>query len=183
MRTLSLAVLFALAVAAGCSAPSDPASDAPPPAAAVPVAVSEARYDGLVAALEDRKGKVVLMDFWATWCGPCVKKFPHLIATHKKYADKGLVCMSVSLDPHGRNEVYEKADVLAFLKKHDATFPNFVLMGRAADDAKIVQRFGLNGSIPFLALFNKSGERVWDSEQSDLSDAELDQRVEAELAK
>lgn len=44
------------------------------------------------------KGKIVLVDFWATWCPPCVREIPHLVEAHTRYKDKGLVIVGVSLD-------------------------------------------------------------------------------------
>jgi thiol-disulfide isomerase/thioredoxin len=56
------------------------------------------KYDGLKQEILKHRGKVVLVDFWATWCKPCMDAFPSLIEKHHKYADKGLVVLSVSLD-------------------------------------------------------------------------------------
>lgn len=154
------------------------------------VAVAEANYDALDKAVTDRKGKVVLIDFWATWCGPCVKKFPQFVATHKKYADKGLACMSVSMDPRGKDEKYDKDAVLKFLKEKEATFTNYILLGYLKDDEKVEKRFGLEGGIPFMVLFDKTGKRVWTSEDWAEKDytpeqfkAELDKLIEVELKK
>ncbi len=54
--------------------------------------------DGKNYKLSDLKGKVVLLDFWASWCGPCRKSNPHVVETYKKYKDKGFTVYSVSLD-------------------------------------------------------------------------------------
>src|SRR5690606_18537740 len=61
--------------------------------------------------LADFKGKVVLLDFWATWCGPCIKAMPHIsgLATNEELAKKGLVVLAV-------NAQEERAKVQNFLK-------------------------------------------------------------------
>lgn len=70
---------------------------------------------GLEGTLPDLKGKVVLVDFFASWCEPCKASFPIMQALHKDYAAKGLVILAVNVD--------EKAsDMADFLKKHPADF-------------------------------------------------------------
>jgi thiol-disulfide isomerase/thioredoxin len=148
------------------------------------VSVSEVKFDELDKAVADRKGKVVVVDFWATWCAPCVKKFPHFIELHKKYKDKGLACVSVSMDKEGPKKSYDKEKVLKFLKDQDAAFPNFIVADPDADEKKLIERFGKEGGIlPFMAVFGKDGKKVWDSEQKKLKDEELVKLIEDELAR
>jgi thiol-disulfide isomerase/thioredoxin len=163
-----------LALTAGACAPA-----AEPNA----VEVKEVKFDELDKALAGAKGKVVVVDFWATWCGPCVKKFPNFVEMHTKYKDKGLVCISVSMDKAGPKGSYDKEKVLKFLKEQKATFPNFIVLDPDADEEKIAKRFGLDGGIPFMAVFGKDGKKAWDSEAMKLKDEELTKLLEDQLAK
>jgi thiol-disulfide isomerase/thioredoxin len=75
---------------------------------------------------EKYAGKVVVLDFWASWCVPCRRSFPWLNAMHEKYADDGLVIIGVNLD-------MERADAEQFL----VAMPSSYVIGR---DGKIVAR-------------------------------------------
>lgn len=61
--------------------------------------------EGKTVSLADYKGKVVILDFWATWCGPCRMEIPHFIDLQKIYGEKGLEVVGVSLDQGGKKDV------------------------------------------------------------------------------
>jgi thiol-disulfide isomerase/thioredoxin len=132
-------------------------------------------FDGVEKAIADAKGKVVLIDCWATWCPPCVKSFPELVAKSKKYSDKGLAVISLSLDDESNQD-----DVIAFLKKNHATFTNLQLKSDAAASNGMAEKFGFKGSIPHAVLFDRNGARVWSGHPMDDS---LTGLIEKELAK
>jgi len=67
--------------------------------------------------LSEFKGKVVFLNFWATWCKPCEEEMPSMERLHRKFKDQGLVVLALSEDAGGA------AAVMPFLKKHNLTFP------------------------------------------------------------
>ena len=72
--------------------------------------------NGHPVTLASLRGKVVLVDFWATWCAPCRDELPHLEEFYKKYSDKGFVVVGVSVDRESEN-------IGAFLHRMPLTFP------------------------------------------------------------
>lgn len=107
--------------------------------------------DGKVRKLSDLRGKVVLIDFWASWCGPCRKENPHVRAMYEKYHDRGFEVFSVSLD----NNKDRWKDAIA---KDNLSWPNHVsdLKGWGSAAAKL---YGVS-SIPSTFLVDKDGRII-----------------------
>jgi thiol-disulfide isomerase/thioredoxin len=103
--------------------------------------------DGSMVKLSDFQGKVIMVDFWATWCPPCQEMIPVLSKLHKRYSMEGLVILGVSLDQEGLGllgpYVYENR------------IPYKVLMG----NNEIKKAFGVI-SIPTLFMIDREGRLV-----------------------
>ena len=91
------------------------------------------------------KGKVVLLDFWASWCGPCKESFPVMDELQQKYSAKGLVILAVNVDENA-------AAMKDFLKTHPATFTI------VRDATKKLVGTANIGSMPTSFVFGKDGK-------------------------
>ncbi len=104
--------------------------------------------EGKTVKLADLKGKVVLLNFWATWCPPCRQEILDLVALQNQYRDKGLVVIGVSLDEKG------PAPVKAFVNRMKINYP--VVMG----DEKTVAAYGGIEAIPTTFYIDRAGNVV-----------------------
>lgn len=106
--------------------------------------------NGDIRKLSDFKGKYVLVDFWASWCGPCRAEFPHLRNLYAKYKDQGFEILAVSIDD--TQEEWLKA-----IKEENLSWTNTLDAG--GFNSQLYKRFGLRG-VPDNFLLDRSGKIV-----------------------
>lgn len=108
--------------------------------------------DGKKLSRDALKGKVVILDFWATWCPPCRAAIPHLVELHKKYRDQGLVIIGISLDRGGKDEVAD------FAERNHIDYDLVMGVNNA-----ILKDFGAVSSIPTIIVLNQQAEITFKS--------------------
>ena len=111
--------------------------------------------DGNNVSLSDFEGKVVILDFWATWCPPCRQEIPHFIELQNAYGEKGLQVVGVSLDQQGWGVV------VPFAEQYGIQYPLVLLT-----DPDVYQAYqeqlpsALRGSIPFTFILDRKGNVI-----------------------
>jgi thiol-disulfide isomerase/thioredoxin len=114
------------------------------------------KWEGYLKQIASHKdAKLIVVDAWATWCGPCMENFPHLVEMHHKYADKGLVAVSLSMDDYDQPK--KVAAATKFLREKKAVFTNLIIEARMDDT---FDNLKLNGVIPAVFLYTPDGKEL-----------------------
>jgi len=159
--------IAALLVLAACH------HEPPPPAFGPPMPAYKAKWlDGKPFDVAAEKGNVILLNVWATWCGPCRFEIPELAKLHAKYASRGFKVIGVSLDEGGA------ADVKPFVADQKIAYPIVV-----DPEGKLATLLNTT-VIPTSIVVDKTGNIVWKHFGIvDTNDAKLTQSLEAALAR
>ena len=155
MKKIILPLLLCLllpcaAFAASSAAPASTSSSVP-----------SLNLAGLMDLLAKNKGKVVMLNFFATWCPPCRVEIPELVGVRKKYSEKDVLIVSLSLDE-------DPKVVPPFVEKMKMTYPVFVADREVARAFKISQ-------IPHNAFYSKDGQLILS--EPGMADAEMVEMV------
>ena len=110
-------LLASICCLSGCDSPSQMAPTASVELDAVAPDFTLSDLSGKAVSLSDYHGKVVLLNFWATWCPPCKAEMPSMESLYRQMKDDGLVILAVNIEPNGPETV------TAFLKENPHTFP------------------------------------------------------------
>lgn len=147
MYTLALSLIVAFSLFA-CSSGDKPQEDEI--AGAAP-AFTLKNDQGNDVKLADFSGRVIILDFWATWCPPCRQEIPYFVALQKEYGEQGLQVIGISLDQQGWDVVK------SFMQEQGINYP--ILMG----DQSIYKAYQQllpareRGGIPFTFVLNRQG--------------------------
>jgi len=115
---------------------------------------------GQTISLSQLKGKVVLLDFWGVWCGPCRERLPHTQRIHENFKDKGLVVIGI----HSAFRTEQTAD---FIAEHNYTFPIGIDTGHIAKDYVVT-------GWPTYYLIGKEGQLAWGPKHSLPSEKQIE---------
>jgi len=115
-------------------------------------AVSFSEWDTI---LENQRGNITVVDFWASWCTPCIERFPHMVEMHHEYQDKGVRFISLNLDEQGDAESIDWCN--DFLATTRAVFANYHMdenMSEAFEELDLL-------SLPAVRIYATDGAEVY----------------------
>ena len=154
-----LAALALLPALSGCGGGQTTAGPDGAGAAGVPPEFNReiTTLDGAKTTLAKYQGKVVLVNFWATWCEPCRGEIPWFIEFHKKYADRGLVIVGLAMDEEGAKVVQPYVQKERFEVNGTPEAMNYEIM---LGTDNLAEQFGGLIGMPTSMLYARDGKKV-----------------------
>jgi thiol-disulfide isomerase/thioredoxin len=167
-------VLIALGGCRGSSHDDRPAPPKAPAASPGRIRLGTIDEEELARRIQRLRGKVVLVDYWATWCESCLELLPHTQALARRLEDRGLAVIAVGLDDEKK-----RAEEIDDLTSRGATFEAYLSKYGGSADAMV--RFGIEDStLPNLKLYDRRG-RLVKTFSGVIDPAGIDRAVEAAL--
>jgi thiol-disulfide isomerase/thioredoxin len=178
-RLAAVAGLLYLALVAGAGAApaTSPAAEGASPL------LQRVTLDGWREHLEARRGSILVVDFWATWCLPCLERFPEMVKLHGRYAERGVEFASVSLDDVGDAAAVAQAERFLAEQKTGPGFSHFLI------DESVPRAFEGLGllAIPAVYVYDREGalaERLTtDDPNAQFTEADVEEAIRALLAR
>lgn len=104
--------------------------------------------DGNIRNIKEWDGQIILLNFWATWCPPCMKEIPDFIELQKKYGDQGFQIIGIAID--------DEELVKDFARENQMNYP---VMASETEAIELSQRYGnVIGGLPYSVIINRNGE-------------------------
>jgi thiol-disulfide isomerase/thioredoxin len=157
-QSLLAQALMSACLVAGCApTTTDEGTQTPPegnPAASGDFELRIVDRRDFDATIKAHHGKVVLVDFWATWCGPCVEQLPHTLELASRLRDRGLAVVTVSCD-----EPSELLAVTDLLRAKGAGVAINCISTYGGSPQTMTEFEVTNGTVPFYALYDRTGRR------------------------
>jgi thiol-disulfide isomerase/thioredoxin len=108
----------------------------------------------ILEIVAELKGKIVLLNFWATWCPPCVREFPELVEVEKAYRDRGVAVVSVSAD----SPTTAESKLRPFIEKHRPEFAVYVIKDGDIEELIRIIDPHWKGTLPSTFFFDRRGK-------------------------
>lgn len=168
------ALLTAVAFLAGCGPlRADDgvvsAAETTPPGQAILTSVT---YEQWLEELRDLRGRIVVVDFWATWCVPCLERFPHMVQLAQRYGPQGVTFVSLSLDDRDDQDAIAFAG--EFLTEQRATFAHYLMDEIVTEGFEKLDLL----TVPAVYIYDSTGELRFELTGDDPNNQFSDQDVE-----